>query len=195
MNNNQNYDLENWHSLTQEESVSAESSTSLKAIFHKDNKDLLDDLYRGSGPNTFGGFGVVKWAYIEKSVDLLNKRVDLFNLAVEISDIGPGHSLDYLIVHPVVVNDSADSLFLELLEEAGTTSASADVKRLSSQLISKELYFDGERVELVSPEERSRILPLLCEAICDHRVFVNGKIAYSCVDQKQHFFLESIKFC
>ena len=195
MYNKHNYDEKNWQSLIQEESVSEESSIPLKDIFHKDNKDLLDDLYGGYGPNTFGGLGVVKGAYMEKYVDLLNKSVDLLNLAIEISDNGPGHSLDYLIVCPVAVNASADSRLLELMGEEGTTSASADVKRLSGQLITKELDSDGERVELASLEERSHILPLLCEAICDHRVFVKGTIAYSCVDQKQHFFIESIKFC
>ncbi|OTN88469.1 hypothetical protein A5819_000950 [Enterococcus sp. 7E2_DIV0204] len=195
MYNEHNYDAENWESLVQEGTSSSEYCNFIKDIFHKDNKDSLEDIYGGYGPNAFGGHGVVKHARIEETTNLLGESVQLLILTIEISDISPGSSFDYIINYPIEVNVSSDSSFLELIEsiQENKSCVSDTLKYLSRCLISSEEHFIEEQIVLVSSGKRAHLFPLFCQAIRNLQVFVHGTIAYSCRDMQPHFFLKRLE--
>lgn len=199
MYNKHNYDEENWKSLIKEDTASQEGHNSINAtakdIFHKDNKDLLEDLFGGGGPNVFGGYGIIKQSHIVETNNLLGESVELFVPKLEIPVISPGHSFEYSIDYPLAINDSYGSSFLELVKkiQADEECASDELKRLSGLLINKDFDLNEEREELVSIEERKPILPMFCQEIIGLQIYVNGTIAYSCKDKQQHFFIKDLE--
>lgn len=199
MYNKYNYDEENWKSLIKEDTASQEEHSLINAtakdIFHKDNKDLLDDLFGGGGPNVFGGYGIINHAHILETNNLLGEIVELLVTKLEISDISPGHSFKYSIDYPLAINDSYGSSFLELIKkiQADEECASDELKRLSGLLINKDSDLNEEREELVSSEERKHILPMFCQEIIGLQMYVNGTIEYSCRDKQQHFFIQDLE--
>lgn len=136
MYNKHNYDEENWKSLIKEDTASQENHSSInmpaKEIFHKDSKDLLDDLFGGGGQNVFGGYGLINQAHILETNNLLGESVELFVTKLTISDIVLGNTFEYSIDYPLAINDSYGSSFLELIKkiQADEECASDELKRL-----------------------------------------------------------------
>lgn len=199
MYNKHNYDEENWKSLIKEDTASQENHSSInmpaKEIFHKDSKDLLDDLFGGGGQNVFGGYGLINQAHILETNNLLGESVELFVTKLTISDIVLGNTFEYSIDYPLAINDSYGSSFLELIKkiQADEECASDELKRLSGLLINKDFDFNEEREGLVSSEERKHILPMFCQEIIGLQMYVNSTIEYSCRDKQQHFFIKDLE--
>lgn len=199
MYNKYNYNEENWKSLIKEDTASQETPAPIDAttkdIFHKENKDSLEDLFGGAGPNIFGGPGIINQAHVVKTTNLLGESVELLVSKLTFYDIFPGHTSEYSIDYPLAINDSEESSFLELIKkiQADEECASDELKRLSGLLINENYDFFEKREELVSIEERKHILPKFCQEIIDLQIFVHGTIAYSCRDKQQHFFIRELE--
>ncbi|MBO0457744.1 hypothetical protein JZO77_13470 [Enterococcus hulanensis] len=194
----EDYDKENWESLVTEEGATEKGITKKiddgeNALFGPHQKVLMEDLFSLSGPNIFGGTGVVKKAYIKETSDVLKKDIKLLVLKVSFEDNYPGYSSEYHVDCPVVINVGSGSTFLKLANSIKNAKSSERLSDIVGKIIEEGVDFEGRQYNLVQTD-LDALLYQLCNAILGHRVHVDGRIAYDCQNHQQAFFVESITF-
>ncbi|MDN2638046.1 hypothetical protein OEZ17_11065 [Enterococcus avium] len=192
----EDYNKENWKSLVEE--VHAVENDFINVnndnLFGFQSKLFLEELIGDSGPNVFGGPGLIENCCIEDTVNALGESIKLLVLKNRIDLIMPNFSWSYVVDYPIGINADSESPFLDLLSKIKKSQPSMQLLEIINKLVEEEYVFDQIQYNIAQGEELNELLHSFCKEIIGRRIHVDGRIAYDCRDHKQEFFVESISF-